>query len=496
MHINPNKLTKQEIVDRLKFRCKHGHNGFSHPSCYAKEKELVEHIGCLDIEASNLSADFGIILCWAIYDLRTDEIIYDHLIPEDLKKGRLDKRIVETLCEVLPHFDRVVTHYGCVTAGHKILTADLRWVPVETLKAGDKLLGFDAERNDGQLRQFRESIVLHNYPFEAECYMIELDDGTDLISTGNHPWLIRAGTDAGHSHYRWRTTRQLMDTLSSKKHNGGIHFCRILPVWEDATSFEEGWLSGFFDGEGNCNQGFVANAAQPHFQFAIKASQKPNTAVKEAKRYLKKLGFRYSITNYDPQNKNIVAINILGGKDEKIRFLGQIRPSHLLEQFDINQLGALRTHCSDSAEIVNIVPVGKMMVYGLGTSTETYFVEGFGSHNSRFDIPYIRTRALKWGLDDRFPAYGQLYHTDVWRIARTKLKLHSNRQGSVASGIGEIDIKTKIHPHTWLTMQFGTPQERSDAIAEITEHCCLDVEQLATNYRRLAPFVREGRRSI
>jgi len=227
MQLNPNKLTKKEIVDRLKFRCRHGHNGFSHPSCYASEKGLVERVGCLDIETSNLSADFGIILCWAIYDLATEEILYDHLIPEDLRKGRFDKRVVGSLCDNLPQFDRVVTHYG-----------------------------------------------------------------------------------------------------------------------------------------------------------------------------------------------------------------------------------------------------------------------------ERFDIPYIRTRALKWGLEERFPAYGQLYHTDVWKIARRKLKLHSNRQGSVAVGIGDIDIKTKIRPDIWLAMQFGTPEERAAAIAEITEHCCLDVEQLASNYRRLAPFVREGRTSI
>ena len=43
----------------------------------------------------------------------------------------------------------------------------------------------------------------------------------------------------------------------------------------------------------------------------------------------------------------------------------------------------------------------------------------------RFDIPFIKTRCEKWGLD--FPAYRDLWQTDVYFIAKSNLLLHSTR---------------------------------------------------------------------
>lgn len=225
--IKPNTMKKDELLDRLNFKCSHGHNGFSHPNCYAKEKGLKERIGCLDIEASNLKANFGIVLSWAIKVIDSDVIIYDNVTEEDLKNNRYDKRIIETLCDELENFDRIVTHYG-----------------------------------------------------------------------------------------------------------------------------------------------------------------------------------------------------------------------------------------------------------------------------ERFDVPYLRTRAFKWGLEDRFPHYGELYHTDVWKIARNKLCLHSNRQGIVGEAVQHIDIKTRIVPDIWLAMQFGSERVRRNAIAYIVDHCDNDVLQLEGNYLKLRDFAREGRTSI
>ena len=39
-------------------------------------------------------------------------------------------------------------------------------------------------------------------------------------------------------------------------------------------------------------------------------------------------------------------------------------------------------------------------------------------YGSRFDIPFIRTRAIKYGLD--FPVYKEIKHTDVYYIIRNR----------------------------------------------------------------------------
>src|SRR5271157_652517 len=81
--------------------------------------------------------------------------------------------------------------YGCLTAGHRILTADLRYIPVENLKVGDKLLAFDENRDQNTRRRYwKESIVEKNEPKLADnVYKLYLSDNTTIEATGDHPFL-------------------------------------------------------------------------------------------------------------------------------------------------------------------------------------------------------------------------------------------------------------------------------------------------------------------
>jgi uncharacterized protein YprB with RNaseH-like and TPR domain len=74
-----------------------------------------EKIGFLDIETSNLVADFGIILTWAIKDGRGKTIYEDVITLKDIQTyppGQEDTRIVKSLIVAMHHFDRLVTYYG------------------------------------------------------------------------------------------------------------------------------------------------------------------------------------------------------------------------------------------------------------------------------------------------------------------------------------------------------------------------------------------------
>lgn len=124
-------------------------------------------------------------------------------------------------------------------------------------------------------------------------------------------------------------------------------------------------------------------------------------------------------------------------------------------------------------------------------------VTQFGTY---FDIPFIRNRFLIWKRrlkwPENFPEYGTIYHTDVWRIAKNKLRLHSNRQGVISESLLGFDIKTRIHPEIWEKMLFGAEEEKIKALAYLKDHCLKDVIPLSQNYLILRPFIREGRTSI
>lgn len=124
-------------------------------------------------------------------------------------------------------------------------------------------------------------------------------------------------------------------------------------------------------------------------------------------------------------------------------------------------------------------------------------------YGTRFDIPFVRTRALYWkrkrdanSYEFSFPGYGEVYHTDVWRIAKAKLCLHSNRQGAIGETILGYDEKTRIHPDIWLDMSYGNPKQRQAAIEYIIDHNVKDVSQLAGNFEALLPYVHLRRTSI
>lgn len=111
------RLKKAELVWLGTHKCRHGHTYLEHYACFLKERPDMWHerIGFLDIEASNLSADFGIMLSYCILDNDTDEILYGVINKEDVEKfkpDQTDKRIVKQLIKDLMKFDRIVTHYG------------------------------------------------------------------------------------------------------------------------------------------------------------------------------------------------------------------------------------------------------------------------------------------------------------------------------------------------------------------------------------------------
>jgi len=90
-------------------------------------------------------------------------------------------------------------------------------------------------------------------------------------------------------------------------------------------------------------------------------------------------------------------------------------------------------------------------------------------YGKRFDVPFVRTRCLKFGLD--FPPYMALWHTDVYDIIRRKCKFHSNRLQVACDFFG---IESKGHPinfEVWMKCLAG----KQEAIDYVIDHNKEDV---------------------
>ena len=111
-------------------------------------------------------------------------------------------------------------------------------------------------------------------------------------------------------------------------------------------------------------------------------------------------------------------------------------------------------------------------------------------YGSRFDVPYVRTKALFHKID--FPAYRDLYHTDLLYISRSKLRLHSNRLEAVCEYFG-IPAKThKMTPKLNHDLQIG----KEYALNDVLEHCKEDVWSTNEVFKMFIKHMMMAKRSI
>jgi len=98
-------------------RCIHRHSIRTHPNCF--RMGLIKYdwwadkkIAYLDIETSDLKANFGIVLTWCL-KFKDDKRIFSAVITkEDIDNRTFDKKIIKELLDLLDTVDIVVTYYG------------------------------------------------------------------------------------------------------------------------------------------------------------------------------------------------------------------------------------------------------------------------------------------------------------------------------------------------------------------------------------------------
>lgn len=264
-----------------------------------------------------------------------------------------------------------ITFQDCVAVGTRVLTADWRWVPVETLGEGDALIGFDEStdrlaRGRGRGRRYRTAYVTGASVQSRPCVEIAFDDGTSVVCTENHPWLAKK--------YRDGTAREWILAEALKPgHLLGVYF----EPWEDDETFEGGWLSGMFDGEGSyVDAQNVQASGLPGPGRYLYLTQNIGPVLDHAMQVLKDKGFEFAVRG---KTLTCRTLEIAGGFAEQMRLLGSLRPLRLLPkaQHENRSMAAVRER-----QVVSVTHVGERDVVVMGTTEQTYMAEGMGSHNS------------------------------------------------------------------------------------------------------------------
>jgi hypothetical protein len=489
--LKPEQFTQENWLWIYTNRCEaHGHRYSSHLNCFYGEEQYPEKVVGLDIEASGLNADFGLMLC---------------VDPDTL-----------------------------------ILTGDLEWKKAKELSVNDELIGtneFPVLHKKGEKRQLLYTKITGVENHVQQKIKVNTSMGETICSEG-HSFLVYSPHSGG---YVWKMAKDL-------KTGDKIRF--LSSPWKTNNSRDAGWMAGFVDGEGCVTCPSDKNRKRGNCYFAVTQGVKQGLP-KYVDTLFKDLGFspfRTVRLSKKETHQDQVIWRLFGR--ELFRFLGEIRPTRLMDRFrDVVEKGyvglyrGLSDGDSTYATVESIIYLGSGEVITIETDQHTLITDGFVSHNcfcmkpiggeiiydcltlkdidsgiqdkrlvescvdklvkfdrvfghysSRFDIPFLRTRALVHKL--YFPGYGAMKQSDTWQMARKKLKIHSNRQDSVAQTLTQKSDKTRIHPDIWLKAQFGNKKDRKEALDYILEHCKIDVMELEENYLSLLPYVKPSSTSI
>ena len=281
----------------------------------------------------------------------------------------------------------------CLAPSHRVLTGDLRWVEIGSLREGDQLIGFDEKLPDRyRRRRYHQADVVGVIPRKAEVYRIVLSDGTEFYATGEHLWLtLKSRKQLGQV---WRATRNL---------KVGVRFPKAFSPWTELRTYDAGWMAGIMDGEGSV--GFysaktVSKDGTFHQQRHLSINQNPGVVLDKVCELLREWNVPISVGS-ESSNKVCMRVRV-SRKEEFARVVGMVRPRRLLSKVKPEWLGTVRGFSHAYVEAVE--KVGMRDVVTFGTTTGTFVTDGFYSHNCwryRDEVTPRYSRKTGWETNPR-----------------------------------------------------------------------------------------------
>jgi len=273
-----------------------------------------------------------------------------------------------------------IVYKRCVTVETPVLCDDLQWRPAGSLKEGDGIIGFDEypiKRGKGNTRKFRFGKVMFNDIEMAETVKITLDDGTELFSTPDHPWLAHNG-----NRLVWVEAKDLVH-INKFKQNELVHYRlpKVCDVWQMRDlDYNAGYIAGVFDGEGSIDR-----------CCTVQMAQTKNIILETVEKILLEGSYPIHKKILDPSaiSKKPCYILAIFGSRNVLRFLGNYKPKRLYEKFlqrnsleELNLVSKPKDGDNVYRTVVKVEPAGKRAIAVLSTDIKTHITAGYPSHNT------------------------------------------------------------------------------------------------------------------
>lgn len=283
----------------------------------------------------------------------------------------------------------------CLNPKTRVLTADLRWIPIEDVQVGQELIAVDEGTTEEQFkedaayanrlwkagsqirrrqprpeRKMRTAVVQGKNEVWESAFRLVMDNGEELIATGRHRFLSK---QRGGPQPRWMQVSNMQ---------AGDHIRVVTKPWKEMDT-EDAWFGGLSDGEASLRP---KNRAGVEFNV----SQVFNGVYDRAKSYLAERGYtfredvdnRKGGTSSKLGNKPVGKL-VIGRMGELFRLIGQTRPTRFIERrwWEGKSMPG-RRNGDGWSRIVRIEALPAQRMIDIQTNTKTFIAEGFVSHNS------------------------------------------------------------------------------------------------------------------
>lgn len=274
----------------------------------------------------------------------------------------------------------------CVAPETGILTANLEYVRADSLKPGDELLAFDEESPGGKgtHRRFRTGIVESSEIGMASRQRLTFDDGSSQVVSHGHQFLCLYGKEKG-----WLNWRKV--GAGGKCIGVGTRIAAPAPVEFADYSWEAGYLSAMFDGEG-----WVYGANRRGWAMGV--AQKEGTTLEKIKRTL------LSFTPTFGMSTNGAGVKCLTVCDtyDILSLQMRVRPERLIAKRAYENKALSR---GKMKTVVRVEELGLGPVVCLKTSTKTYISDGLASHNCDYSQGELKVIACIANEPNMLAAY-------------------------------------------------------------------------------------------
>ena len=299
---------------------------------------------------------------------------------------------------------------GALAPETRVLTALMEWKRIDDLVVGEDLIATD-EFPVEATRLLRTAKVLRKWRVKKEAFLLTMKDGSTITATADHPFLCKK---RGSTANEWRTVRKVGTRKQAAPIVPGDAIRVIARPWEASLTYEDGWFSGFLDGEGSLR-------AKENGGIELTVSQVEGAALSRAIEYLDNCGFPYKV-EVDARkggessklgNKPVFKL-VVHRMPEVFRLLGRTRPSRFMgrrlwEGKDFPSSGD-----ESWAVVESVESIGIRDMVDIETTTGTFIAEGVVTHNCSTLIEamiawramfYPNTRAIVVSRNQKHSSY-------------------------------------------------------------------------------------------